>query len=34
MAYVADNPNCLVSSMMARLRGVARRHKAVGLTFV
>ena len=34
MAYVADNPTCLVSSMMARLRGVARHHKAVCITFV
>eukprot|EP00966_Prymnesium_polylepis_P280044 6470141-Prymnesium_polylepis.1 len=34
MAYVADNPSCLVNSMMARLRGVSRRHRAVGLTFV
>ena len=34
MSWVAENPTFKVGSMLARLRGVARRHKTVGLTFV
>ena len=34
MHWVAENPQYKVESMMARLRGVARRHKAVGIRFV
>ena len=34
MSFVADNPKCKVTSMLARLRGVARRHTALGLKFV
>ena len=34
MAWTGENPQFKVSSMLARLRGVARRHKAVGLSFV
>ena len=34
MTWVRTNPELKVDSMMARLRGVARRHVAAGLTFV
>ena len=34
MSWVLDNPQFKISSMLQRLRGVARRHKSVGLTFV
>ncbi|KAL3928931.1 MAG: hypothetical protein SGPRY_002180, partial [Prymnesium sp.] len=34
MAFVAENSQYKVESMLARLWGVARRHKRVGLTFV
>jgi hypothetical protein len=34
MTFVADNPKCKADSMLARLRGVARRHHTLGLKFV
>ena len=34
MAWVSENPQYKVESMLARLRGVARRHKSLGLKFV
>ena len=34
MSWVSLNPQYKISSMLQRLRGVARRHKSVGLTFV
>jgi hypothetical protein len=34
MAWVAESPQYKIESMLARLRGVARRHKAMGLQFV
>ena len=34
MAWVSENPQFKVESMLARLRGVARRHKSLGLKFV
>lgn len=34
IAFVADNPAFKVDSMLARLRGVARKHRAIGLSFV
>ena len=34
MSWVTENPTFKVASMLARLRGVARRHKSLGFTFV
>ena len=34
MAYIADNPTCKVQSMVNRIKGVARRHISMSLTFV
>ena len=34
MSWTGESPQFKVSSMLARLRGVARRHKSVGLSFV
>jgi len=34
MSWVVTNPQFKITSMLARLRGVARRHKAMGIHFV
>ena len=34
MSWVVSNPQYKVTSMLARLRGAARRHKAMGIEFV
>jgi len=34
MCFVADNPTCKIESMMARIRGVVRRHRTLGIKMV
>ena len=34
LIWVTENPQFKITSMFARLRGVARRHKAMGISFV